>query len=99
MPAKAVKKIKFLNKHNLNEFVPKESAMVSWGGEDYYEFSFEPETKKAEEIKKKVISIICYIFIYVLILIYLNEYYQNCMIIIINCVNKTFTFLFSGSFC
>lgn len=54
LPAKAVKKIKFLSKHNLSEFVPKESTMVSWGGEDTYEFSFEPETKRNEEIKKKV---------------------------------------------
>jgi hypothetical protein len=49
-----VKKIKFLSKSNLNEFVPKESCMVSWGGEDCYEFNFEPETKKVEETKKKV---------------------------------------------
>lgn len=54
LPAKAVKKIKFLSKHNLNEFVPKESTMISWGGEDYYEFSFIPEIKKNEETKKKV---------------------------------------------
>lgn len=32
--------------------------MVSWGGEDDYEFSFEPETKRNEEIKKKVLTII-----------------------------------------
>lgn len=54
LPAKAVKKIKFLSKHNLHEFVPKESTLVSWGGENSYEFNFEPETKKVEEIKKKV---------------------------------------------
>lgn len=54
LPAKAVKKIKFLSKHNLNEFVSKESIMVSWGGEDNYKFNFEPETKKVEETKKKV---------------------------------------------
>lgn len=54
LPSKAVKKIKFVSKHNLNEFVPQESAMVSWGGEDCYEFSFEPENKKIEETKKKV---------------------------------------------
>lgn len=54
LPAKAVKKIKFLSKHNLSEYVPKESTMVSWGGEDNYEFNFVPETKKIEETKKKV---------------------------------------------
>ncbi|KAE9545090.1 hypothetical protein AGLY_000633 [Aphis glycines] len=54
LPAKAVKKIKFLSKHNLNEFVSKESIMVSWGGEDNYKFNFEPENKKVEETKKKV---------------------------------------------
>lgn len=64
LPAKAVKKIKFLDKHNLNEYVPQESTMVSWGGENYYEFNFEPETKKIEEIKKKV-----YYFITLLIII------------------------------
>lgn len=54
LPARAVKKIKFLSKHNLNEYIPKESTMVSWGGDDDYEFSFIPETKKVEETKKKV---------------------------------------------
>lgn len=54
LPAKAVKKIKFLTKQNLNEFVPKESIMVSWGGEDSYSFSFEPENRNVEENKKKV---------------------------------------------
>lgn len=49
-----MKKIKFLSKHNLTEFVSKESIMVSWGGEDDYKFSFEPETKRIEETKKKV---------------------------------------------
>lgn len=66
LPAKAVKKIKFLTKQNLKEFVPKESSMVSWGGEDYYEFSFEPEIKKVEETKKKVENW----FIIILTLIY-----------------------------
>lgn len=28
--------------------------MVSWGGDDCYEFSFEPEIKKIDETKKKV---------------------------------------------
>lgn len=63
-----MKKIKFLSKHNLNEFVPQESTMVSWGGEDNYEFSFEPETKKVDETKKKVYVIICIILIIYLIL-------------------------------
>jgi hypothetical protein len=54
LPAKAVKKIKFLSKHNLNEYVSKESIMVSWGGEDNYKINFEPETKRVEETKKKV---------------------------------------------
>lgn len=49
-----MKKIKFLSKHNLSEFVSKESIMVNWGGEDNYKFNFEPEIKKVEETKKKV---------------------------------------------
>lgn len=52
-----MKKIKFLSKHNLNEFVPKESSLVSWGGKDCYEFNFEPEIKKVEEAKKKVYNL------------------------------------------
>lgn len=62
LPAKAVKKIKFLSKNNLYEFVSKESSMVSWGGENDYEFSFEPEVKKNEETKRKVYK---YIYIYI----------------------------------
>ncbi|XP_050424517.1 motile sperm domain-containing protein 2-like isoform X2 [Adelges cooleyi] len=54
LPAKAVKKMKFLNKNNLSDFVANESILTIWGGSDDYEFGFEPEMKKFEETKKKV---------------------------------------------
>ena len=33
LPAAAVKKIKFLTKSNLSEFVKPDQALVAWGGE------------------------------------------------------------------
>jgi len=43
LPAAAVKKIKFLTKSNLNEYVTPDQALVSWGGTDDWEYSFEEE--------------------------------------------------------
>ena len=33
LPAAGVKKIKFLTKSNLAEYIPKEQQLVVWGGE------------------------------------------------------------------
>ncbi|XP_050520494.1 motile sperm domain-containing protein 2-like [Daktulosphaira vitifoliae] len=54
LPAKAVKKMKFLSKSSLTDYVPKDSILSIWGGDCDYEFTFEPEIKKNEESKKKV---------------------------------------------
>jgi len=43
LPAAAVKKIKFLTKSNLNEYVTPDQALVAWGGTDDWEYSFEEE--------------------------------------------------------
>nr|CAD7440656.1 unnamed protein product [Timema bartmani] len=60
LPAKAVQKIKFVNKSTLKEFVDPDQALKSWGGNDEYVFSFVPEQRlnlpldKNDEIRKKV---------------------------------------------
>jgi len=43
LPAAAVKKIKFLTKSNLQEYVSEDQALVAWGGTDSWEYSFEKE--------------------------------------------------------
>uniref|UniRef100_A0A8D9A013 Motile sperm domain-containing protein 2 n=1 Tax=Cacopsylla melanoneura TaxID=428564 RepID=A0A8D9A013_9HEMI len=43
LPAKAVEKIKFVNKSSLKDFVLAKHALTSWGGEDNYVFVYEPE--------------------------------------------------------
>nr|CAD7458065.1 unnamed protein product [Timema tahoe] len=59
LPAKAVQKIKFVNKSTLKEFVDPDQALKSWGGNDEYVFSFVPEQRlnlpldKNDEIRKK----------------------------------------------
>nr|CAD7398534.1 unnamed protein product [Timema poppensis] len=60
LPAKAVQKIKFVNKSTLKEFVDPDQALKSWGGNDEYVFSFVPEQRlnlpldKNDETRKKV---------------------------------------------
>ncbi|CAH0383253.1 unnamed protein product [Bemisia tabaci] len=55
LPEKAVQKIKFVNQKTLGEYVEPSQALKSWGGEDPYEFSFEPEPAPvAIKIDKKV---------------------------------------------
>ncbi|XP_043286137.1 motile sperm domain-containing protein 2-like [Venturia canescens] len=45
LPAKAIPKIKFVNKANLKEFVDPADALKCWGGTNDYVFSFVPETR------------------------------------------------------
>ncbi|XP_067003343.2 motile sperm domain-containing protein 2 [Anabrus simplex] len=61
LPAKAVQKIKFVNKSSLKDVVPSDQALKCWGGTDDYVFSFVPEQRtpvlndnKADDSKKKV---------------------------------------------
>lgn len=68
LPAKAVQKIKFINKQSLKEYVDPKNILTGWGGDDDYTFSFTPEIKvelesvssptvtssKYEDLKKKV---------------------------------------------
>lgn len=60
LPAKAVQKIKFVNKTNLKEFVEPDQALKCWGGLDDYTFAFVPEQRSAvpndrfDDSKKKV---------------------------------------------
>lgn len=43
LPAKAIPKIKFVNKSNLKEYVDPNIALKSWGGKSEYTFTFVPE--------------------------------------------------------
>ena len=40
LPAGAVKKIKFVNKNTVDEFVPYDQKFVHWGGEDDWAYEF-----------------------------------------------------------
>ncbi|XP_034232388.1 motile sperm domain-containing protein 2-like isoform X2 [Thrips palmi] len=52
LPEKAVKKINFVNKSTLKNFVEPERALASWGGQDNYEFVFVPEDRNGKGEKK-----------------------------------------------
>lgn len=60
LPPKAIRKMKFVSKANLKEFIEPEQALKSWGGLNDYTFSFEPEERTGnqvpaqDECKKKV---------------------------------------------
>ncbi|XP_041983923.1 motile sperm domain-containing protein 2-like [Aricia agestis] len=55
LPAKAVEKMKFVNKDTLKDIVPPEQALTCWGGQDDYVFQFVPENKaQTEHTPKKV---------------------------------------------
>ncbi|XP_063244503.1 motile sperm domain-containing protein 2-like isoform X2 [Bacillus rossius redtenbacheri] len=59
LPAKAVQKIKFLNKTTLKEYVEPDQALRCWGGNDDYVFTFVPEqlalpVDRADDSRKKV---------------------------------------------
>jgi len=44
LPAAAVKKIKFLTKSNVGEYIDDNNRLECWGGSDDWEYVFEPET-------------------------------------------------------
>eukprot|EP00088_Acartia_fossae_P070015 TRINITY_DN9268_c0_g1_i2.p1 TRINITY_DN9268_c0_g1~~TRINITY_DN9268_c0_g1_i2.p1 ORF type:complete len:548 (+),score=161.37 TRINITY_DN9268_c0_g1_i2:124-1767(+) len=48
LPAAAVKKIKFLNKSNISEYVDDDNKRECWGGNDPWEYTFEPEIVKVQ---------------------------------------------------
>jgi hypothetical protein len=62
LPAKAVQKIKFVNKTNLKDYVEADQALKCWGGLDDYSFTFVPEQRSAapndrlDDSKKKVVQ-------------------------------------------
>ncbi|RZB40385.1 motile sperm domain-containing protein 2, partial [Asbolus verrucosus] len=43
LPEKAVQKIKFVSKKDIKEYVPLDQALICWGGQNDYSFSFLPE--------------------------------------------------------
>lgn len=68
LPARAVQKIKFINRGTIKEYVSPYKMLTNWGGEDEYIFTFTPEIRlelptstyspvssKSEETKKKTV--------------------------------------------
>ncbi|KAJ8954593.1 hypothetical protein NQ318_003124 [Aromia moschata] len=49
LPEKAIEKIKFVSKKDIKTYVPLDQALVSWGGQDNYVFSFIPEVAPEKE--------------------------------------------------
>jgi len=43
LPAAAVKKIKFLTKSNMGEYITDDNRLEAWGGSDPWEYEWEPE--------------------------------------------------------
>lgn len=57
LPAKAVQKIKFVDKKTLKDYIDSSQALKSWGGQDPYEFIFVPENaKKVTDIMNIITS-------------------------------------------
>lgn len=46
LPPKSVEKIKFVDKKSLSQYVKSDQALTAWGGQDSYEFVFEPEKRR-----------------------------------------------------
>lgn len=64
LPAKAIPKIKNVNKNNLKEFVEPNIALRHWGGNSDYTFTYVPEARAAlvngtVENGKKVLIPLC----------------------------------------
>lgn len=58
LPPAAVKKIKFLTKSNMSEYVDDENRLEAWGGQDSWEYKWEPENKLSNgvEARKKTVT-------------------------------------------
>jgi len=54
LPPAAVRKIKFLTKGNMGEYIDPENRLASWGGEDAWEFQWESEGEEGGGRKKTV---------------------------------------------
>jgi len=58
LPPAAVKKIKFLTKSNMNEYVSDEQRLEEWGGTDTWQYVWQPEETQdsKEDSKKKTVT-------------------------------------------
>lgn len=45
LPAKAIQRVKFVDKKTLKDFVDADNALTCWGGNDNYVFTFVPEVR------------------------------------------------------
>lgn len=52
MPPKAVAALRFVNSKTIGDYITEENMLTSWGGQDDYEFKFEPQKPvHTDEIK------------------------------------------------
>ena len=85
LPARAVQKIKFINRNSIKEYVNSNKMLPNWGGEDDYSFAFVPEVRiefansscspystKTEETKKKSVSSVNMVISMGLVLVFLR---------------------------
>lgn len=58
LPPAAVKKIKFLTKSNMNEYVAEDQMLEDWGGTDDWQYAWLPESVEdsRDDIKKKTVT-------------------------------------------
>ncbi|KAF2898449.1 hypothetical protein ILUMI_07727 [Ignelater luminosus] len=54
LPEKAVQKIKFVKKNDLNQFVDPDQALKCWGGNDNYSFVFVPEAEENAVVNNSI---------------------------------------------
>lgn len=47
LPEKAVAILKVIKKKDINQYIDKDNCLVSWGGNDNYQFSFVPESRES----------------------------------------------------
>lgn len=56
LPAGAVKKIKFVNKSTVDEYIHAEQKFIAWGGTDPWEYEFNEEQEKVNGINHSFIA-------------------------------------------
>ena len=49
LPPAAVKKIKFLTKSNMSEYVTEDQMLEDWGGSDGWQYSWLPENSEGKQ--------------------------------------------------
>ncbi|TMW52556.1 hypothetical protein DOY81_002381 [Sarcophaga bullata] len=56
LPEKAVEILKVIKKKDINQYIDKDNCLVSWGGNDNYQFSFVPENKVSPQANGNLLN-------------------------------------------